>query len=351
MHRRGARDWVFVGFVGVAVAGVAYTGVQRTRYRRAMAALATCAADADTTCAGRALEEARTIDRDNLRTRIGQAQLRVLLGDPDAAERALVEVFATKSSTVAPIVRKVGAQPLQIDVDGVAALDTAVRGDLLLVDGDIAAASGQVERARVRWTEAAMLVDESLVRPRRDRLAARIANGEAQMSASLQQLRDDFEKLFIASEAGQTDGAQLIARDLRDRLRGLASETARQKLGLAIDATQRAVAIARQRKSEGESASAAWSGSGKPEPPDPPTADDVRRNPYAQRYYDQRMADYRRALDRWTQSQNENDRRKSVRVGDLSATLATVMAQARTLFEEGMRAAGATVQAGSTPSP
>jgi len=325
MHReRDARDWVFVAFVALALAVAGFTGVQRTRYGRAMATLAVCAANADTPCAGRALEEARAIDRDNVRTRIGQAQLRVLLGDPGAAEQALVEVFATESF---PVVRKVGTQPLQIDADRIAALDPAVRSELLLVDGDIAAAQAQPDRARSRWTEAALLVDDSLVRPRRERLAHDVAESGARTSAMLRQLRDDFESFFLASESGQLESAQLGARDLRERLKGLSSETARQKLGLAIDASQRAAVVARQRKAEGEPGEA----------PQPPAPDEQRRNVNAQRYYESRFSDYQR---------------KSARCRDLSATVSTVMTQARTLLDEGLRAAGAVPgQVAPAPSP
>ncbi len=346
-RQRDKRDWIFLAFLAVALVVAAYTVVQRTRYRRAITSLATCAADADTACAGRALEEARAIDGDNLRTRIGQAQLRVLLGDADAAEHSLVETFADPPKGHAPIVHKVGTAPLHIDADGIGSLDAGVRGDLLLVDGDIAAARSQADLARSRWTEAATIVDEALLRPRRDRLDRRAAEGEAQMSASLRRLRDDFEKLFAASEAGQLEGSQLIARDLRDRVQRLTSDTARQKLGLSIDAAQRAMMTARTRKMEldGTSSSMVY---GKPEPP-PPSVD---RSAYAQRSYEQRMAEYQRALDRWTTTQSENDRRKGSRLGELSGTIATVIAQARALFEEGLSAAGATrAPVASVPQP
>src|SRR5450432_1441649 len=98
-------DWLFIGFIGLVVLSSTFVGGQKVRYRRATAAFATCAADADATCAASPLEKLRSIDAENVRTRIAEAEMRALLGDADVATsmlaRALQGVLPSFAAEVA----------------------------------------------------------------------------------------------------------------------------------------------------------------------------------------------------------------------------------------------------------
>jgi hypothetical protein len=309
---RPDRDWFFIAFVAFSVILCAYTGMQRLRFARSLEALATCAAQGEATCAGVALETARAIDERAVRTRLGQAEVRLLLGDADGAKRALDEV--------------VGPDPDS------ASLDRSARGDMLLLLGDLAAARGQASRAQSRWTEAAVIVDEdALVRPRRDRLARTLADADASASSQLGQLHAAFDKLLASAEAGDYDAVQLEVRDVNMQIRALPSQLARNKLGLAVDAATRAASVARQRKTASDSL-----GSYNSTAPQPPS-DTLRGTPV----YARLMDDYRRNLDRWQSMQNDRDRRNNARDSDLATSVSSLLAQARALLDDGMTAAAA----------
>jgi hypothetical protein len=333
--RVASRDWVFIGFVAFAAVMALYTGVQRVRYKRVIAAFAACVAQADTECASRKLEEARVIDAEHLRTRIGQAQLRVLFGDADQAERVLLDVFSNRGLLSRPPAR--GSAPnVDVDADALGKVDAAARGDLLLLEGDIAAARGQSKRAEMRWGEAAILVDEAtLVRPRRDRLSGGLATKAATASSDLEQLRQDFETLFAAADAAQTDTVQLLTRDLRDRVGRLKNDAAQQRFGVALDAATRAMGVAKQRK--GEIDSMGNSPFPRPEPPSP--LDPAHQDAFSRRLYEQRLADYQRSLQRWQTQQSERESRASSRAADLTSSVLALLAQGRAAVQDGIQAA------------
>jgi hypothetical protein len=365
-QRNARHDWLFFAYLAFAVSVSSFTGVQRVRYGRAIASFDLCAALADATCASTELEKARSIEPEEARTLIAQAEMRAMLGEVDKAEQTLALVLAPRSpwrraatltllsllpsraSTARQsLARAADAPPpvpldtLESDSEVVAQLDPSARGELLLVLGDIAAMKGQQERARARWTETSALVDvDALVKPRLGRMSAREDAGLAATSAELQQLHDDFEKFFSAVEDG-AEAEAIQARDLSGRVKKLASEAARNKLSLAINAAERCVDVVRRRQQEARSSiDAPW----KPTPPATRGHTQWERD-----LYQRELANYQQQLERAQAEENSRAAKKDERLGDLTKKIASMMEEARSLAREGFALANVAPRAVAAP--
>lgn len=315
--RPAGRDWIFVGFIGVAVAASSYMGVQKVRYRNAIGMFETCVADATPDCAAASLEKLRSIDGDDVRTQIAEAQMRALMGEPDTAETTLA---------------KMSPSPL-FDPSALAKLSPEARGEVLLLSGDIAALRGDYKRADARWTEASGIVDPSLVKLRKKRVAEERDIGAAKISADLQAVRDDFDKLFESARNGD-DGAAYAASALRTRVRDIKPALAAQKLSLAIDAADRCARLTRAKSiSQNQPTTGRWTA---PTPPIPPSDVEMSRSPWMRANYEREKARYKQNLARWEEQQSDQTRQRFNNEAEVGKTANSIIAEAQALLDSGL---------------
>jgi hypothetical protein len=208
---------------------------------------------------------------------------------------------------------------------------------------------GNVERAKARWTEASAVVDaDKLVAPRIDRAATRQSAGVAKLSAGLDALRADFEKLFSDVLAG-SEGVSFEIRDITDHVGHLGNDEARNKLTLAVNAAQRCVDIVRSRRHDSaepfDSPGAVW----RPTPPVAPSPDTLRQAPWRRDAYERDLATYRAEMDRATEQEDNRAMKRSTHIADLTAKIESTMAEARALSDQGLLLANSALQATQGP--
>ena len=352
---RGQRDWLFLGFVALAVVAGGFTGISRLRYHRALQTFAFCAADADAACAAPALETLRSVDPENVRTELAEAQMRALQGEADVASTMLVRAIHAPVPAAPPRRQRptVGAQmvlgvataapPAVVDVDpqALAKLSSEARGDALLLSGDLAALTGDAKRADARWTEAAGVVDDALIAPRRARLATKGEDNDAQLSADLSSIREDFFKLFDQARSG-SDGASYAATALRTRVQTVSPPLARQKLTLAIDAADRCANMVRARTASRNAPS--LGGWRRPDPPIAPSETDLSKYPWMRSNYERQMEQYRRNVARWDQQESDQARARGYAESQVDKSASDVITEAESLLKEGLALAATTPQ-------
>lgn len=342
---RGRRDWLFVGFVGLSVAVLGFGGVKKLRYQRAMTTFAWCAADADAGCAAAALETLRSVDAGNTRTKLAQAQLRVIEGETDTAAVAL-RPFAPAAAR-APSVemmpvdgrfRGYVAEPPPIPVGAIdtellAKAEPGVRADVLLLVGDIEALRGDSKRAQARWTEAAGIVDDGLVAPRRRRLAAKADGAEAKLSSELEDLRSEFNKLFELARSG-SDGETYAATALRTRVRSASPALASQKLALAVDAADRCNRMVRARRlSVNAPSEGSWR---QPDPPIAPSESEMSKHPWVRENYARQQQQYYQNLARWQAQEGDKTRARAFAENELAQSANNTIAEAQSQLKEAL---------------
>jgi hypothetical protein len=350
---QGQVDWLFVGFVACAVLGSSFAGAQRVRYGRAMQSFASCAAAADARCAAPALETLRAIDPANVRTELAQAEMRALAGEADLASSLLVH--ALRLTPPPPGVRR-NARPVggvqllagpaksaptsfaDIEPETLAKLPSEVRGDVLVLAGDIAALRGDVKQADALWTEAAGIIDEALVEPRRERATSKKDATDARLSGELAAIQDDFEKLFDESKSG-SDGASYAATALRTRVQNVSPQLARQKMTLSIDAADRCAKMVRIRRlSQNAPTLGGWT---RPSPPIAPSEADMAKNSWMRSNYERELAQYRQSVQRWDEQQNDKSKARYYAESEITASANDILAEARSLLKEGLALAAA----------
>lgn len=352
----GRWDWLFLGFLVFSVLTFGWTVVRRWQLATALRTYAECAAQADVGCAGRALERVRQLEPDSLRARFGKAQMHALLGEAQLAVGALDETLAS----VVPRTRDehktkegVGQAPVlvwgravlvkhqtpsspkavEISPDQVARLPSDLRGDVLLVLGDIAALQGDPSSAEARWTEAAAVVDEeTIVRPRRDRLRAKLNAQEQQRADELSSLRADFGRLFAAARTGADASFPAKVEALRQRVMAVADEGARTKLLLALGATRQA-----ERNASGGRSGGTRFGRPRPEPPDPQWGPQGHTK-WALDFRRHQLENYQREVARWERERDEADASHMAREAAASAEINRLLEEARALVDEGLTA-------------
>ena len=225
-----------------------------------MTSFAECAADVNAECAAVAIETLRSVDASSDRTRLAEAEMRVLSGDAETAEALVARVLRPSESKGPTVTARVGAsrRPLtpiltlglsrgdgttigDLDPDVLAKLAPAERGDVLLVAGryrrSFAATGSGPSRGGPRRRES------STVRPHRAAKKAhrRPTTGRCRREALR---RSDRPKGRIRAALRLRPERQATARrtrrpSLRARVRTVTPALAAQKLTLAIDAADR----------------------------------------------------------------------------------------------------------------
>jgi hypothetical protein len=342
---------LFLGFLVLSGAVGGFTAVERVRYHRALEAFAFCAAGADPSCAATALETLRSVDPENVRTELAEAQMRALQGEADVASSMLTRVLHVPAPAPARKPRPtVGgiivlgvantASPAVADVEpqALGKLSSEARGDALLLAGDIAALAGDATRADARWTEAAGVVDDALIAPRRARLASKKDDNDAQLSADLSGLRDEFFKLFDQARSG-SDGASYAATALRTRVQSVSPPLAQQKLRLSIDAADRCAKMVRARGlSQNVPTLGGWR---RPDPPIAPSETEMIRNPWMRGNYDRQMEQYRRNLARWDEQESDKARARGYVESEIDKSAGDIITEAESLLKGGLALAAA----------
>lgn len=217
-----------------------WTGLRRVRFESAMSEFAECASREDAACATVSVEKARGLEPDNLRVRVAQAELLILAGDLPGADATLVAMFFDADA------RAFGVSAVAIDAQRLAQQDREVRGAALLALGDLAARRGDSVIANARWLEAASLVDEKLLPPRRARTERAAAVDRARQASDLQAIREDFTRLIGQARGDTMDAFHTNMVDMSTRIGKVSNEAARKKLLNAIDSAQRAALLSHQ---------------------------------------------------------------------------------------------------------
>jgi hypothetical protein len=321
------RDWIFAGFVGLAVVTFSFVGVQRARYRSAIRTFDQCAAEADAIGAATALERLRSLDATDVQTRIAEAEMLDLGGDGEGASAALGRALQPKPSLAT-------APMPQIDPDALDKLSSGARGDALLVEGDVAALLGDAVKANARWTEAAGIVDESLLAPRRRRLDDRQQGAQSKLSADLESLRADFDSLFDSARNG-SDGVAYAATAMRARVQTISPPLAVQKLTLAVDAAARCATLTRQQARVDNSPTPLrnWT---QPQPPIAPSDADAQKRPYLRAQYEREQQMYTQNLARWESRKDDLTRQRYFADEEIGKTAESLLDQARGLRDDGL---------------
>jgi hypothetical protein len=362
-------DWPFVAYVAFAVVASSATAVQRSRFQGALSRFDAYAANTDATSAGEELEVARSIDREHVRVRIAQAELRALLGEANAAEQQLRSALslppldgkrADPAPPPAPRVAMVyvalapsasasaspAARTPDVD-DALAQLEPKARGEALLLMGDVASLRGQGAQARARWTEASATLDaDSVVKPRLDRVSSHEEEGVARASGELEQLQEDFARYFADVKAG-AESVQFQSRDLGSRVRSVTPPAARDKLLLAISAADRCADMARSKKRDFDPVLTARAPAYRPTPPTPPSPDAVRRAPFLFDNYQRQRVEYERQLERIQEEETLRQEQQDVRRNDLTTRIDSALDEARALARDGFAMATPAADAGA----
>ena len=305
----------------------------RNHYNGAVATFERCAADANVECASSALEALRSADADNDRTKIAETELRVLQGDADGMIPLLARFIALGGAASRGGVRMAPVDPSgALDPDMLSKLDPAVRGDLLLLSGDIAALRGDGRHAEGRWGEAASIVGESLVAPRRARLAATASAQDARVSSELDAIEGDFRKLFELARAG-SDATSYALSALRGRAQAVQPLLAAQKLGLALDATAHYYQIVRSRMAMASQFIAQRLHTA---PPVPPSDEELAKRPSLQSQYARQKAAYDENVARWQRDDAARARYEGSVQDQQAISATTTMAEAESLLGEGL---------------
>jgi hypothetical protein len=300
---RANADWVFWAFVVLATCAFGYKGMARFRVRAAEDEATICLAQRDAACTTTSIERGRAFSSTKEpRLDIASAGLAVLTGNLDQAARATGQAKALPD------------------------LDAITRGELLLVEGDLAEARGEYKAARDDWTAARPLVnDESLVTLRLSRAGRSEEHRAQSLSAELAALATAFDDLFALALTALPDRLSVRVSDLKDRLRHLPESDGRAKLLRAVDvAVQAGGAAARKRASL---AYDPFSAMMPPAPPSEPSPDALRFDP---RVRERQLADYRAKLAQYETLKKASEDRKAQ--GETDA-----LSAARAMLEEGTR--------------
>jgi hypothetical protein len=316
LHRggRGARchsDWVFWAFVVLATCVFGYKGLARSRVRAAEDEATTCLAQRDAAGATTSIERGRVFSSPNEpRLDIASAGLAVLTGNLDEAARATNQAKALPD------------------------LDTITRGELLLVEGDLAEARGEYKGARDDWTAARPLVnDESLVTLRRSRAARSEDERAHALSAELAALAAAFDDLFALALTALPDPLSVRVSDLKDRLRHLPESDGRTKLLRAVDVAAQAGAAAARKRAQ--FAYDPFRTSVPPTPPSEPSPDAQR---FDQRIRERQLAEYRARLVQYETLKKASEDRKAQGEAEALSAAQSMLEEGNRLVHEGISA-------------
>jgi hypothetical protein len=301
---------VFWAFVLFAACDITYKVVARSRLRAAEDEAMTCLAQRDAACATTWIERGRVFSSTSEpRLDIASAGLAVLTGSLDQAAH--------------------GADRAKASPD----LSATARGELLLVEGDLAEARGEHKAARDDWTAAKPLVgDESLVTLRLSRATQREEDRARSLSAELADLSAAFDDLFALALTAAQDRLSVRAGDLKDRLRELPPSDGRAKLLRAVDvAVQAAAADARKRASIYDP----YRASVPPTPPSEPSPEALRFDP---RLRERQMAEYRARLAQYETLKRASEDRRAQAEADALAAARSMLEEARRLVQDGLAA-------------
>lgn len=302
----GPQDRVFQGFVAFAVIVGGYTGLRHARLDGALRRASTCLAQEDAAGAGRAVEDARAIDADNPRVRLAALDLNLLLGEVDAAQGGLA-AFTTG------------------DMSG--KLTAAAHGDVLLLQGDLAAAAGDLETAKKHYAGARLLVDrEEVVVARLERLGRREQRTAEERAA----LFADFNRLLEAAEARNVEVVPLRARDLSQRIMKVSNLDARTKLFLAVSAAERAARAGSQVGMFSIPSGALVS----PRLTAPVRDESPARTALAERVYQRKLAEYQQAVAAGDERRDSVESARRERAAAASRIAAQNLDEARALIAE-----------------
>jgi hypothetical protein len=307
--RAGGPDWLFWAFVAVAGCAFAYHGLARERVRVAASEASVCLAQRDPVCAASAIERGRTYaSKDEPRLDVAAAGLQVLNGKSSEAARA------------ADVVR---AHP---------ELEPKARGELLLVDGDIAAARGQSKLAREHWLAARDLVeDPSLVSLRTSRADHEAVEQAQDLAGKLTAVSTAFDELFELATTAPADRVSVRAGDVRDQVRALPDGEARTKLFRALEVATRAASNAAMKRAS--VAYDPYSGSTPPAPPADPSPETLRYDPHAR---DRGLARYQEELRAYEARKTASDGRRAQGEADAINAARVMLEEAKRLVGEGL---------------
>lgn len=203
------------------------------------------------------------------------------------------------------------------------ATNADTRGDLLLVEGDLEARQGHRARARERYQAATSLVSPELVAERLDRLRRADTDDARRISAEVADVRDRFEKLFAAAEAGETESVNLRIADINVRVRVFANPAAEQQLYLGVNAAQRAVRLVASQKRDRDFLTL-------PIAPTPPTRPDAFR-----------AAEYERQKEAFEKRRLETEEKRARQAAEATRAIADALAQGRDAVTEPLAKVGA----------
>jgi hypothetical protein len=294
-------DWLFWAFVFVAGCAFAYKGVARSRVRLAEEEASACLAKRDAACVAASIERGRRFaSSGEPRLDIAGAGLAILTGDTARAIHAAGLVKALPD------------------------LDATARGELLLVEGDIAEAQGDLKGGRDDWAAAApFLTDGSLVGDRRSRADRAETDRAYALSAELSALSSAFDELFTLAQTAASDRISVRAGDLNDRLRHLPESDGRAKLLRAVNVAMQAAGAAAHKRAPFAYDPFAVP----PAAPVDPSPETLRFDPHAR---ERELAEYGERLARYRSAKSAYEERKAQ--GEIDAQVA-----ARSMLEEGTR--------------
>jgi hypothetical protein len=292
-----------------SVAAIGNGILESRRLDRALAELRTCLAKADKPCANAELETARELRRADHSVALGEAGVRIVLGELDRAEALASDVERRERS-------------------GELTLDAPSRGDLLLVRGDIAAARNNRSQARAIYASAELLVtDRRLVSIRMQRLDALDKADATRATTELDAMEADFAELFDAAGTGKREVTGLTAAKASDWLGRVTHEEARRQLALAIDAAWKACTAAESRQRDEP-----WS-----VPRDPPRPPEVGSFSYSYSSYAARKSQYDYELKQYERQKARDDDRRRKHDDDAANTTGVALREGRDLVASSLR--------------
>jgi hypothetical protein len=314
--RGAAPDWLFWSFVFLSAVAFAYKAVARRQVGSALDQATACLSRRDAACVTSAIERARVYaSGPEPRVDIAAAGLLVLKGQVEQAAAAMATV-----------------RVLPLEPKG--------RGEMLLVDGDIAAAKGQSKVARDDWTAARPLVDDdSLVGSRVSQAERDDADAARALGTELGALRVQLDELFDLAPRADPERLSFRTRDLAERLRHLPESDGRRKLLLSVEVASRASSAAARKRS-------GYFPAPLPAPVLPPEPDPqtLRYDPHAR---ERQIAFYNQKLAEYEARKRDAEDNKAQREKDAVAAAASILEEATRLADEGL----ALLATSATPAP
>lgn len=319
VHGRRASDWVFWGYLAVAVTALLFQVAQNYRFGRSVARARLCIAQLDSTCVSRELEVESSIREADPHMDLAVASLNLLLNRPSASAQLVAD-------------RLEGAQN-----SATTATPAELRADLLLLRSDIAIANTDLKRARESIEAVRALVGESELTAFRLRRIETVESGlAARNSNGVEALRQSFEKLFEAAAAGNRALFDVRQAACNDWIGRVADAGARRHLQLASQVAGRA-SYARYPEPSLGTYRAATS-----EPPRPPSQGAGYDSVYGSGKYEDRMLRYKERLARYEAEQAAMRDRENQRASEASATKQAALEQAKEALAMGIAALSAT---------